>query len=116
MLTATPPYLLSPSVLAELDYLLAKRVGRHARDALLAEVERSAYQLEPFTAEDVAMARDVLTRFGDLDVGLTDASLVVLADRYGISDILTLDVRHFRALRRSDGASFRLLPEDADPN
>ena len=37
----------------------------------------------------------------------------VLAERYGTRDILTLDERHFRALRPLTGAGhFRLLPTD----
>lgn len=41
--TSTGPLLLSPFVLAELDYLLGARVGGRARTSLLAEVERGAY-------------------------------------------------------------------------
>ena len=47
------PYLLSPFVLAELDYLVATRVGSTAEHALLQEVENGAYHLVTFTAEDV---------------------------------------------------------------
>jgi len=38
---------------------------------------------------------------------------VVLANRYGVRDILTLDERHFRAMRGMDGRPFRILPSDA---
>ncbi len=49
-----------------------------------------------------------------LGIGLADASVVVLAERYGTYDILTLDERHFRAMRPLTGRrSFRLLPADA---
>jgi predicted nucleic acid-binding protein len=37
---------------------------------------------------------------------------VVLAERYGARDILTLDERHFRALRDASGREFRILPAD----
>jgi predicted nucleic acid-binding protein len=47
------PLLLSPFVLAELDYLLATRVSLRAETALLSEVARGAYRLEPFRAEDI---------------------------------------------------------------
>jgi predicted nucleic acid-binding protein len=108
-----PPRLLSPFVLAELDYLLAKRVSAQAARALLAEVARGAYELAPFDGDDVAAALAVLERHADLDLGLADASLVVLADRHGVTDILTLDERHFRAVRGPRGRPFRLLPTDA---
>ena len=55
---ADPPWVLSPFVLAELDYLLATRVSAAAERALLAEVGRGVYRLEPFDAD--AFAREVL--------------------------------------------------------
>lgn len=91
---AAAPFLLSPFVLAELDYLLATRVSRRAQQALLGEVARSAYRLEPFSADDVASAAWIIKRFRDLEIGLTGASIVVLAARYGILEVLTLDHRH----------------------
>ena len=110
---AEPPFVLSPFVLAELDYLLATRVGRRAQSALLAEVERGAYELAPFAATDIATARRILDRYADLDLGLADASNVVLAERHATRDILTLDERHFRAVATISGQPFRLLPSDA---
>lgn len=110
---ASPPLLLSPFVLAELDYLLAKHIGAAAQTALLDEVARGAYQLEPFGPADVAAAKDVLHRYPVLKIGLADASIVVLAGRHGTRDVLTLDERHFRALRARDRKRFRILPFDA---
>jgi uncharacterized protein len=106
------PLLLSPFVLAELDYLLGSRVGSQAQDALLAEVERGVYRLERFEAADVAAARRTLARYQSLNLGIADASIVVLAERHRTRDVLTLDERHFRALRTAKGKPFRLLPSD----
>ena len=107
------PRLLSPFVLAELDYLLSTRVSSQVSLAFLDQVAGGAYQLEPFSAEDVASALAVLERYPDVDLGLADASLLVLADRHGATDILTLDERHFRTLVGPGGKRFRLLPADA---
>ena len=107
---ASPPLLLTPFVLAELDYLLAVRVSTRAQRALLDEVARGAYRLEPFTAQDVASAAFVLRRYPGLEIGLADASIVVLAERYGVLDVLTLDQRHFNSLRGPGGQRFHLLP------
>lgn len=106
------PRLLSPFVLAELDYLLARRSGRPGQVALLEEVARGTYKLEPFLADDVAEARAVMDRYADLEVGLADASIVVLANRYRTERLLTLDERHFRTMRGPGGKAFRLLPAD----
>ena len=110
---APPPWLLSSFVLAELDYLLATRVGLGAERALLAEVGRGVYRLESFDADDVAAAERIIGRHADLEIGLADASLVVLANRYGVRDLLSLDERHFRTIRAPGGRPFRLLPADA---
>jgi predicted nucleic acid-binding protein len=109
---ATLPLVLSPFVLAELDSLLATQVDGRAQLALVDEVARGVYRLEPFSAHDVAVAGDVMRRYANLAIGLADASIVVLAQRHGTRDVLTLDERHFRALRASDGKRFRVLPAD----
>ncbi len=107
------PFLLSPFVLAELDYLLATRVSASAAAAVLQQVAGGAYRLESMDAHDVARAADVIGRYRDLELGLADASLVVLAERHDILDLLTLDERHFRAVAGPRGRPFRLLPADA---
>jgi predicted nucleic acid-binding protein len=109
---ARPPLLLSPFVLAELDYLLASRVGEAARTSLLEEVQRGAYLLETMTGADVARAQAIIERYADLGISLADASIVVLAERHRVRDILTLDERHFRVLT-ANGKPLRLLPADA---
>ena len=92
---------------------MASRASPSTARALLAQVAGGAYQLEPFTDADVEVALGVLERYAGLDLGLADASLVVLASRHGSRDILTLDERHFRAVAALDGRPFRLLPADA---
>lgn len=109
---APPPWLLSPFVLAELDYLVATRVGQHAERALLAEVGRGVYSLEHFESGDIARAEQLIDRYADLNIGLADASLLVLSERYGALDVLTLDERHFRSLKGAMGRGLRLLPAD----
>ncbi len=108
-----PPLILSPFVLAELDYLLATEVGGDAEAALLREVSRGAFRIESFSAADVGTALEIIEKYRDQDVGLADASIVVLAHKYGTRDVLTLDERHFRTLRTIDRKKFRVLPADA---
>ncbi|MDQ3767572.1 MAG: PIN domain-containing protein [Actinomycetota bacterium] len=106
------PLLLSPFVLAELDYLLSTRVGVEAETLLLGEVADGAYRLENLGTEDVRIAIEIINRYRELSVGLADASIVVIAARAGTNRILTLDERHFRAIRPLRGRSFQLLPKD----
>lgn len=102
--------ILSPFVLAELDYLVAKVAGQSAELTVLEDVERGAYELAPFGAADVAEARSIIERFASLGLGLADASIVVLAERHRCYDILTLDQRHFRVVPGTGAKPFRILP------
>ena len=106
------PFILSPFVLAELDYLISKLAGTEVELALLDEVARGAYRLAEFGPGEVALARKVIKKYPGLDLGLADASLVVLAEALGVRDLLSLDERHFRAVRGPRGKPFRLLPAD----
>ncbi len=100
----------SPYVLAEVDYLVATRKGVDAELAVLAELSGGAYELAGMDAEDVAAARRVVERYRDLGVGLADASLAVLAQRYRTRTILTLDHKHFSVMRPLDGGNFKIVP------
>jgi uncharacterized protein len=112
-LNADPgPFLLSPFVLAELDYLLLERVGMHAERALLDEVAAGVYDLVPFGVEEVAAAADLIGRYGELRIGLADASLAVIAAAAKTTRLLSLDERHFRPMRPLWGDAFTLLPAD----
>ena len=113
-LVANRPLVVSPLVLAELDYLTTRIAGVDAELSLLAELVSGAYELASFGVDDLIRARAVVERYRDLQLGLTDASLVVLADRYGIDTIGTLDQRHFRVVQSLSGRPWRILPADAD--
>lgn len=107
------PFLLSPFVLAELGYLLLTKRGVEAEVALLREVASGAYDLVRFDANDVAATVDVFTQYQDLEIGLADASIAVIAAKMHTTRLLTLDERDFRAIRPLwGGEAFTLLPAD----
>lgn len=105
-----PVMVVSPYVLAEVDYLVATRKGVDAELAVLAELSGGAYELARMDAPDVAAARRVVERYRDLGIGLADASLAVLAQRYRTRTVLTLDRRHFSVMRPLDGGTFSIVP------
>lgn len=107
------PILIPAALLAEIDYLLRKRIGSSAEQRFLEGIEKGAFTVEAFTLEDVAFCRTLLVQYEDLDLGLADASVIATAERRGIRKILTVDERDFRAVRTSKGESFVLLPADA---
>lgn len=102
--------IVSPYVVAEVDYLAATRLGMDTELQILDELSGGAWILAQFGEDDVRKARTVIARYRDQDIGLADASLVVLADRYRTRRILTLDHRHFSVLRPIGGGRFSLLP------
>jgi len=108
--SAPEPLVVSPYVVAELDYLVATRIGVDAELAVLAELASGAYELADFGPDDLATARSVVERYRDQQIGVADASIVVLADRWRSRDILTLDHRHFGVVRPLTGGRFKLLP------
>jgi predicted nucleic acid-binding protein len=106
------PLLLSPFVLAELDYLLLERVGVQAERALLDEVAGGVYDLVGFGVAEVAAAAELVGRYGELRIGLADASLAVIAAAAKTTRLLSLDERHLRPMRPLWGEAFTLLPAD----
>ena len=98
-----------PFILAEMDDLIGKMAGVSIELEFLAEVARQAYGLVPFTATDVEEARGVIESYSGLDVGLADASLVVLSRRQRVRDVLTLDERPLPAVAGRSRASLSPL-------
>ncbi len=107
---ATEPLVLSPYVVAELDYLVGSRLGVDAELAVLRELSGGAWDLPNFGFEDLREASSVIQRYRDQAIGVADASNVVLGTRYRTRTILTLDHRHFDVLRPIGGGRFTILP------
>jgi predicted nucleic acid-binding protein len=103
--------LLAP-ITAEIDYLAGERLGRVARQAFLLDLANGRFRVECLSMMEYVMVRQLDAQYADLDVGLADLSVVVLARRFGTRRILTFDERHFRTLRPLDGGAFTLLPSD----
>jgi len=104
----------SPCVLAELDYLVSTRQGSPAAGAIVGyiagRVAAGRWEV-PGIGQLLLAAQAVL---GDYpDVGLADAMNVVLAGEFRTDIIATFDQRHFRMIRPlTPHSSFRLLPDD----
>jgi uncharacterized protein len=95
---------------AEADHLVLSRLGIDAELALLEDLAVT-YTVQALDARGLRAAREVCARYRDL--GLADASMVVLAGQWSTHTLATFDQRHFRAVLALDGAPFTLLPADA---
>ena len=98
--------------IAEADYLILDRLGPAAEAAFVEDLVEGTYVVECLDRTELGRARDLLARYRDLRLGLADASLVILAERYNTRRILSFDERAFRAITPLQGGSFTILPAD----
>jgi uncharacterized protein len=103
-------------VCAEVDHLLGTRLGRAARVAFLDDLAAGRFTVTCLERADYSVVAGLERKYADLDVGLADLAVVVLAGRLNTRRLLTFDERHFRALRSLKGAHFILLPADDAPH
>jgi predicted nucleic acid-binding protein len=104
------PLVVSPYVLAELDYLVAKRISVDAELEVLRELSNGAWELADLGVAELEQATAIIEKYRDQDIGVADASIVVLADEYHTRRIVTLDRRHFDVLRPIGGGRFSIRP------
>lgn len=101
----------TPLVLAEIDHVVERRAGRAAADQVIADFREGAYRVH-WWSQAVPDCCAVLRAERKLGIGLTDASLVALAQHLRTTRIATLDHRHFRLLNVG-GEQFTVFPADA---
>lgn len=107
------PLILPAPVAAEVDYLLGVRFGEAARRAFLSDLAAQRYDVACLEAGDYQAVAELDARYSDLGLGLSDCSIVVLAERYETRRLLSFDERHFRTVAPLQGGSFELLPADS---
>jgi uncharacterized protein len=103
-------------VSAEVDYLIRRRGSALAARAFLRDMAAGRFRVEGLTADEHGIAARLDEQYADLDLGLADLSVVILAHRFRTRRLLTFDERDFRAITPLSGGSFTLLPRDkTDP-
>ena len=111
---AVRPYfdqlLVPTTVLTEFDYLATRRIGPQVVRDFYRGVSRGEVAYLPVEAGDLKRAFEVLDQYHDARIGLVDASIVALAERYRLKRVLTLDRRHFAKFRPKGLEYLELLP------
>jgi uncharacterized protein len=102
-------------VSAEAHYLIRRRGSPAAARAFLRDVASGRFRIEGLTAEEHGTAARLDEQYADLDLGLADVSVVILAHRFRTRRLLTFAERDFRAVTPLSGGSFTLLPRDNVP-
>ncbi|MEO7119297.1 MAG: PIN domain-containing protein [Candidatus Limnocylindrales bacterium] len=95
-------------VVAEVTYLVGRRMGPIVESTFLRSL--ASVEIEAPTPDDWFRIADLVERYADFPLRGTDASVVALAERLGTEMILTLDRRHFSAVRSASLGPLRLLP------
>jgi uncharacterized protein len=94
--------------IAEATYFVATRLGPAAEADFLRGC--SYLDVEAPDRADFARIAELVERYADFPLGGTDASVIALAERLDAAVIVTLDRRHFAAVRPSHRETFELLP------
>ena len=96
-------------VITEVSYLLGSRLGIDAEVRFLADLAAGNLITEPVVAADWLRIAELVSRYRDLPLGTTDASVLTAAERLGVTEVATFDRRHFAVVRATVGP-LSLLP------
>lgn len=96
-------------VIAEVGYLAATRLGADVEATFIQSL--GALDVDAPPPQEWARMAELVRRYADFPLGVTDASVVALAERLGTPHVITLDRRHFHAVRPHHCEALHLLPE-----
>lgn len=102
--------LVPATVTAEVGYLLAREAGARVESLFLRSLADGDFAPVDLTAADYTRMAELVDTYGDLPLGTTDASVIAIAERLKLTDVATLDRRHFTVVRPSHVNSLTLLP------
>lgn len=98
------------TVLPEVDYLATKYLGERVARTFLEDLADGYFKYLPIDLNDINKTTKIMERYKDLPLGFVDASLIILAERYKIRKILTLDRRHFNLIQSDYLKYLELFP------
>lgn len=99
-----------PLILVEVDYWCRKAGASTAFAGFVGDIRLGAYNLANLDGIDVDRSVELAETYASLDLGIVDASVVALAERLGVTRVLTLDRRDFSVVRPRHCAALDLLP------
>lgn len=95
-------------VVAEATYFVGRRLGARAEATFLHGM--GALQVEGPAPEDFDRIAQLVETYADFPLGGTNASVIALAERIGAEIVITLDRRHFAAVKPRHRDALQLLP------
>lgn len=106
------PFIVPVLVVAEVAHMLCHRVGVEAEQKFLNDLDEDDFLVEPVTDEDWPRIRALVAKYRAFPLGTVDASVVATAERLQITQVATVDQRHFRTVEPSHCQAFTLVPYD----
>jgi hypothetical protein len=97
-------------VIAEVGYLLGTRAGAQAEAFFLRSLADEVFRVEDLTTADYSRVADLVEQYGDLPLGTTDAAVITVSERLDVTEVATLDHRHFTIVRPRHVKALALLP------
>ena len=94
--------------IAEVSHLVNRDLGPETEFGFIESLRDE--EVENPTLEDWDRIAELIQKYRDFPLGAVDASIVALAERVGVVTVLTLDRRHFAAIRPRHVDAFTLLP------
>jgi predicted nucleic acid-binding protein len=107
---AEGPLLVPSPVLGEVGYLLQSRVGPQAEVTFLKSFGGDGFHVAELEAQDIGRMAELVETYLDLPLGIVDAAVIAIAERLRLTEIATLDQRHFGVVRPNHTRVFTLLP------
>ena len=107
---AEGPLLIPSPVLGEIGYLLQSRVGPQAEVTFLKSFGEDGFHIAELEDQDIQRMAELVETYVDLPLGIVDAAVITIAERLRLTEIATLDRRHFTVVRPRHTAAFVLLP------
>ncbi|HEX2163227.1 MAG TPA: PIN domain-containing protein [Thermoanaerobaculia bacterium] len=94
---------------AEVGYFLERRGGAAAATAFVRGL--AGFDVHQPAPDEWERIGELVEEYADLGLGVIDAAVVSLAERLRTELVITLDHRHFGAVRPRHAEAFRLLPD-----
>jgi predicted nucleic acid-binding protein len=98
------------SVIGEACYLIGTNLGSRVEASFLRSLRTDRFTIVEPTVDDLDRAADLVTTYGDLPLGGTDAFVVATAERLGVTTVATLDRQHFSVVRPCHVDALQLVP------
>lgn len=97
-------------VVAEVGYLLAREATPFVEADFLQSLADGDFTTVDVTATDLRRMAELVRQYADLGLGTTDAAVISLAERLNVTEVATLDHRHFTVVRPHHVPALTLLP------